>query len=897
MASPYTQLIQQLKDEANAMDMTEEETKKYVREGVEDEKKRRNELEREERERKEKLEREEREKKEKLEREERAARREQEKIQSQRAHELAVLAAGGRISPASTTDSQPEEHLRRPLSAPFREEVPLDTYLKNFDATYDLYQMSPERRVRDLCLLLPQKLLAILNDLPTADRLDYKKMKEALLRATNFTPEVCRRRYVNAFPRQEESMENFVQRKERLLKDWLQLAKVPEDRTSLQEFLIWDAIQSYLPQEIASYVRVQLKDEVNLVTAARYVDEYMAHSCPGRRLADVMKQISQNGMNGSSRRPTTPDEVAGTSPLQRKDSFKRRRSPRKNRPKEENTHGQTQMQEQNGTPESATTTVQGGQGAKQNSTPQQQQQQQHKANSGPNSASPAGGQNSYKWQRSQPKGGERTHPKAMYGIQFGGEEMTDAPLYESPVALYSLLSTGQNTAPTCEGTLNGTPISILLDTGAEGIYVDRRLVPDEDLTGEVVTVQLPEGKPVHRQLCRIHLQCPYYQGEAKAIALEDAARPMYLGKVTSLGPQFDKNAYDQAIAAWEGAAKPEEKPSLPQNTALPEEECSTMSQEAEIACKVVGPNTTDQEVPEASLPAEVPLQSLHSQEEFQERQEEDATKVLTIKEIEKEGICRCFARPGPTPDVDHYVHWCFKCQLTSCLPTPMAPLGITMPSVTPPARVSPDCTGTKEPALSTMKSVLLTSVDMAAKYPGAMEFGRLKDGTVAHSLHINTRMFHSSPNDSFERYNAIMRVCLRPSVIDLPKHWDKYWLALMSVYRDSPPESTYCFPLVFGHRVRQHLKFFRNSSESDAIPAGHDVNPYILQLAANYRSVCCSALQSLKMHQKSAKSPLGWKAVWCLLDPGGKVLLAVYLAEKKYSENGYNHLSICNIIA
>ena len=121
------------------------------------------------------------------------------------------------------------------------------------------------------------------------------------------------------------------------------------------------------------------------------------------------------------------------------------------------------------------------------------------------------------------------------GGQCPFPEYQDDTPYENP-NLGSLSKGNSGILNTCDGTLNKHDVSVLLDSGAEGIFVDRKFVPDDQLTGKMVSVKQAEGPPLLRPLCHVQLNCPYFQGSYLAVALENPTYDVYLGQVPGPKP-------------------------------------------------------------------------------------------------------------------------------------------------------------------------------------------------------------------------------------------------------------------------------------------------------------------------------------------------------------------------
>ncbi|XP_070179133.1 uncharacterized protein [Littorina saxatilis] len=84
--------------------------------------------------------------------------------------------------------------------------------------------------------------------------------------------------------------------------------------------------------------------------------------------------------------------------------------------------------------------------------------------------------------------------------------------------------------PLCTVTVNGAQVSALRDTGADGLVIDSTLVKDCDLMREGQTIRLAAGNV--EQKCPttvIHLESPFFSGEAVAIVADQLTYPVLIG--------------------------------------------------------------------------------------------------------------------------------------------------------------------------------------------------------------------------------------------------------------------------------------------------------------------------------------------------------------------------------
>ena len=708
-----------------------------------------------------------------------------------RAHELAMQAAGRNTPDTSSSGNGNGNRSQlihpRGVMYSYKEggDMPLDSYLLTYDhfcLTFDIDSVS---KVRELYSLLPPHLLHILNQLPKSELKDYEKVKEALLRAENFSPEDCRQRFYSALPRPEESTVTYSKRMVRLLDDWLRLVNVSQDK--IKEFWVWDLVQHILPLELVSHVRVKLNGSVDLLKSAEEADEYLRHSSPGKRLSDTIKVNKCPTCDSrNSKKPICPEE-RGT----RKKPYN---TNKRNNHNNDNRQPDVKREASGYQNNQATGHVKAGQ-------PQQSQKthsSQGAFSQATNSASPRS-QSSFR-----PRHGAKPQHRSASAIHVEDEKpVVDAgePQYDATATLSSLSAKSQVSAPSCQGSLNGVPTNIVLDTGAEGIFVDRKLVDTKDLTGSFVRIQFAEGAPVRRPCCNIMLKCPYYNGKAPAIALDNPAMPVFMGRVTNLAPRFDCAGYDQAIREWnqhegtteerpvEVEAKDLESPLLNDNPSPEEESAAT--------CGAASTRSTARE--EISpVPADVPLSPLRNRTQFREEQQRCSSlqawwknasrkdpfvgrgrkliqyelkdgllfqssttnghqvhKLCIPKDLRHQvmymahhnplsghrGKTKTFARiekhfvwPKMRGEIERYVASCPECQKTSLASTPKAPMGITKLSAEPFSRVCVDIVGPLEPASSTGKKYILTYVDMATRYPDAVALPSMEAETVSRAL-------------------------------------------------------------------------------------------------------------------------------------------------------------------
>ena len=83
----------------------------------------------------------------------------------------------------------------------------------------------------------------------------------------------------------------------------------------------------------------------------------------------------------------------------------------------------------------------------------------------------------------------------------------------------------------CEGTINGKPARILLDGGAQGLFVNSKYIKHDQRQGPTIPVvcAFSEKHDCHRT--SVDLNCPYYKGSASAYYRSDVLYDALLGRI------------------------------------------------------------------------------------------------------------------------------------------------------------------------------------------------------------------------------------------------------------------------------------------------------------------------------------------------------------------------------
>ena len=89
---------------------------------------------------------------------------------------------------------------------------------------------------------------------------------------------------------------------------------------------------------------------------------------------------------------------------------------------------------------------------------------------------------------------------------------------------------------TVDGKLNGRKVRILLDGGADGVFVSKELLPQNFPVMKEVKITPAVGPSVMGWKTTANLECEYYRGNCIVIAVKDPAYDVFLGNVSGTKP-------------------------------------------------------------------------------------------------------------------------------------------------------------------------------------------------------------------------------------------------------------------------------------------------------------------------------------------------------------------------
>ena len=272
-----------------------------------------------------------------------------------------------------------------------------------------------------------------------------------------------------------------------------------------------------------------------------------------------------------------------------------------------------------------------------------------------------------------------------------------------------------------------------------------------------------------------------------------------------------------------------------------------------------------------------------------------------------------FYWPGMCADIRRYCQSCDLCQKFSPRGrVAKVPLG-KMPLIGEPfERVAVDLVGPIKPASDKGYQYILVMVDYATRYPEAIPLKNIRIGTVAEALWTmwtrlgipkevlsdrgtqftgeimkevhrllaikgkNTSPYHAQCNGLVERFNGTLKNMLKKLCHEKPKTWDTFIAAALFAYREVPQESTGFSPfeLLYGRTVRGPMSVLRNAwTKEEGDTEVKTTSAYVFDLRNRIEETCRLAKESVCKESARQKLHFDKKAKPRTFTEGDKVLL------------------------
>ena len=774
----------------------------------------------------------------------------------------------------------------------------IEQYLMTFERTAKMYEVPENHWGGKLGSLLKGQARDVYTQMTDGEALDYKTLREALLRKFHLNAEQYRQRFRETKRQAGESTRDFVRKLERWFDRWMDMAKAETGCEDMRQLMLLERLYAGIPFDEARFIREKIPKDVD--EAIKHAEIFV--SAKTATVADHQRTPKQNSGNSKGPRPRHT-----AAPMQQQ------QQPIQSARNDQNT---TQFK------------LKGGEARQQNKGCHECGDPGHFVRNCPKRKNAS--------QQSRETSAVAQTKVKVDQVKSGGK-LCDA-CSEIPFA------------PECAVVVAGSKVSALRDTGASMTIVRSDLISEQCLTGEekeIVLAASPEKRTL--PIATVTLDSPFYLGEIEVLVMKEPVVPVLIGNYAkdstgsiSSVPVYPVREIGAAVQTRAQNKKGEKKLDLPemldehvtpQILSKAQREDPTLNNVRKLAecgesvrngrsgkekgtAKYQWKNNilyrvyhnNDTECRQVVVPKKFRQEVLKLAHDIPMSGHLGVTKT-------KQRIWNDFVWPGICNDVRRYCASCDICQKTSPRgKTTRVPLG-KMPIIeTPFDRVAVDIIGPITPCSDRGHRYILTMVDYATRYVEAKPLKTIKSEEVAENLWeiwtrlgvpkeiltdngsqfvgelakevnhllcvkgISTSPRHAQGNGLVEKFNGTIKSMLRHMCNEQPKEWDRFIPGLLFAIREVPQESLKFSPfeLLYGREVRGPMRILKELwTKEEMTGEKRTTFQYVIDLKKRIEDTCKMARESLEKASSKQAKYFNKKAKPRKLKIGQKVLLLV----------------------
>ena len=456
-------------------------------------------------------------------------------------HEIDVRSRHPNGFVSTSTTKKPKLPAPQPYNA---ETERLDRFFDRFEVYAKASGYDDKEKAIALASLISGETWTVVQTMAPEDQLSFSAIKKTLLNSFQYTTEGFKMRFKNMKPASSDNFARFSQKVLVAYDDWLKSANVKLTVEALRDFFAMDLIYEVLPSSLKTYIKE--RDSKTLQDVIKYGDTYI-EARPNCSLESLCSQKEEQNLQvPNPQKKSLPKTGDGNIP---KNSSGNRSSKHNQKQIEELAKSQTILESvvQSQPPKVSSDSESlhsivgesycSKHGAGRHSSEQcytlHPELKPHTTQSPTQVSHISVGLG--KKLRNPSLGHSQTLPKA---------ETTTTPdkipSIKAPLSLMHSSSRGFNLQRALlqqtPGKVNGNEVNILLDSGAESVFVDSKLVDKDAYLGDSIEVEFPEGPPVYRPLVKININCSYFKGEVTAVALYNPRHAVFLGRIPGTSP-------------------------------------------------------------------------------------------------------------------------------------------------------------------------------------------------------------------------------------------------------------------------------------------------------------------------------------------------------------------------
>ncbi|KAK7087226.1 hypothetical protein V1264_021301 [Littorina saxatilis] len=369
----------------------------------------------------------------------------------------------------------------------------IESYLYRFDKHAASLKWSKDEKALILPTLLRGRALNYFQELPVEDTNDYAKLSAHLLKRFKCTEEGFRTQFRSCKPESGETMHVFFSRMRRFFTRWTDMAGVGTDFALLCDLVLREQILSSCASSLVTFLKEDKHTTAQTMidAAERYREAHPSQNLAAKGSSDPL--LANVGL---------PSGRGGHSGGRGGHRFSKK-----------NSQADTNPPTEQSSPDNK-----GGRGASQ-------------AGRG------RGGQN---YQRKCWWCQDTSHkladcPKKMHTASVSVVTVEESSCSEDEQSVASVGFSGSDELPesiqTCEGTLNGSEVTVMLDSGCSTVGVRKSLVRDDQFTGKVQVCRQFSGDLVRLPIAIVSLDTPYFSGSVEACVIDNPVCDVILGRI------------------------------------------------------------------------------------------------------------------------------------------------------------------------------------------------------------------------------------------------------------------------------------------------------------------------------------------------------------------------------
>ena len=619
----------------------------------------------------------------------------------------------------------------------------IDSYLRRFERYATAQKWRPDVWATHLSALLKGKALDVYALMPVEKALDYAALKDALLKRYDMTEDGFKRRFRNCRPEPGETFVQFSVRLDGYFKRWLEMAHTDNTYASLYDLMLRDQFIHVCSKDLSLFLKERIPDSLGKM--ATLADQYReARYTSAINLIYKGKQTSSvPSSSNSTHKPaehsfrkeqvsTKPTERISFVPMKDRKCFKCGKA--------------GHMAIDCRVSSNKIGSVVSGNKRRDNSG--------SKGVSGKYDVKPNNNEN----------------VQVCSACTVSSDSVVDELPSTTTTTTSTLSSSCQSSTnvsmPIAPGYVDGTPVTVLRDTGCSGVVVKRSMVKDKSLTGDIQVCILADGTRVDAPIARVFVDTPYLKGEYVAWCMANPVYDLIIGNVENAREPGNPDLCWQEVGAVETRqqVKDRSKPYSqlkvkdifieevsPDDIRKAQAEDTTLenirryAQSGDIVARKNSEvkwilkkgliyrqfkSSKDSQVSSTQLVVPKPYRDIVIRVAHESIMSGHMGTQRTL-----DRVLSAFYWPGVTADVKRFCRSCDICQRT----IPKGRVGKvplqTMPLIDEPfKRVAVDLIGPLFPATERGNRYILTLVDYATRYPEAVALSGIETERVAEAL-------------------------------------------------------------------------------------------------------------------------------------------------------------------